>query len=138
MLTVIAGGVVGLAYPAGAAPTSRCDVARTAMLGAAGDRYAARERYGEAARSYLAATAVSHECRRSADIVVSARFMARAGLALAQAGDYARALDVMHVMRTNLSALGPTDRQTSSDARSLLDLAGDIINTINLGARLSM
>lgn len=130
--------VVSAIAPVGAGARSSCDWKKAGVFRDAGDRYHAARLYGQAAQWYLAATRLTRDCRSLSGTLLSARSLAQAGAALAQSGDYLRALDLLHAAQSKLASLTAANPQTAASARSYSELVQNVISAIDKVARASM
>ncbi len=104
----------------------------------AGDRYRERGRNGDAARSYLAAERLAHECPTTGGRMLDARLLAQSGTALAQTGDYLRALPLLRTAQSQLSSLVAADAANGDGRARVLDVVQGEISLIEGVARASM
>jgi hypothetical protein len=124
--------------PVSAGEPTSCDVAKARIFIAAGDRSDKHGRYVEATHWFLAANRYTRDCRAAGDLLIGSRAIAKAGSALAQSGEYLKALSLLHAAQARLARLTSGDSQIATAAQSFSDQVGNLIAAIDRVAESTM
>jgi hypothetical protein len=108
------------------------------MFIAVGDRADTHGQYVEAMHWYLAASRYTRDCRAAGDLLIGSRALAKTGGALAQSGEYLKALSLLRAAQARLARLALGDSQIATASRSLFDQVQNVITAIDGVAQSTM